>query len=125
MEKIYLSVVIPAYNEEKRIGKTLLDIDRYLSKQQYTYEIIVVNDGAKDKTAQVVNKFANLIKNLRLIDNKKNNGSCRLMLVQSANRADKRPPSLLPDRQRSGNGDINNVKYHCQANESFLLLHKQ
>ncbi|MAF20508.1 MAG: hypothetical protein CMI55_02375 [Parcubacteria group bacterium] len=74
MEKIYLSVIIPAYNEEKRISKTLLDIDRYLSRQKYTYEIIVVNDGAKDKTAQVVNKFANLIKNLRLIDNKKNHG---------------------------------------------------
>lgn len=74
MEKIYLSVIIPAYNEGKRISKTLLDIDHYLSKQDYSYEILVINDGAKDNTAQVVNKFTDLVKNLRLIDNKKNHG---------------------------------------------------
>lgn len=74
MEKIHLSVVIPAYNEEKRISKTLLDIDQYLSGQDYSYEIIVVNDGSTDKTAQIVKKFTNLIKNLKLIDNRQNHG---------------------------------------------------
>ena len=74
MENIYLSVIIPAYKEERRISKTLLDIDQYLSKQDYSYEIIVVNDGSKDKTAEVVNKFANIIKHLKLIDNKENHG---------------------------------------------------
>lgn len=74
MEKPYLSIVIPAYNEEKRIGKTLLDIDLYLSRQNYLYEIIVINDGAKDKTAEIVKKFTGLIKNLKLIDNHENHG---------------------------------------------------
>lgn len=74
MEKVHLSVVIPAYNEEKRISNTLLEIDRYLTKQDYSYEIVVVNDGSTDKTAQVVNKFTNLVKNLKLIDNKENHG---------------------------------------------------
>ncbi|MFH1671268.1 MAG: dolichyl-phosphate beta-glucosyltransferase [Candidatus Portnoybacteria bacterium] len=74
MEKTYLSVIIPAYNEEKGISRTLLDIDQYLSKQKYTYEIIVVNDGSSDNTSGVVNKFSELIKNLRLIDNEKNHG---------------------------------------------------
>lgn len=74
MEKIYLSVVIPAYNEEKQISNTLLDIDHYLSEQNYSYEILVVNDGSKDKTAQVVKKFTDLIKNLKLIDNQENHG---------------------------------------------------
>jgi len=74
MEKIHLSIVIPAYDEEKRISATLLDIDRYLSKQKYTYEIIVVNDGSKDNTAEVVNKTQQLVRNLRLIDNKENHG---------------------------------------------------
>jgi len=72
--KIHLSVVIPAYNEEKRISTTLLDIDRYLSKQIYTYEILVVSDGSKDNTAGVVKKMQELVKNLRLIDNKENHG---------------------------------------------------
>jgi len=74
MEKIYLSVIIPAYNEEKRVSNTILDIDHYLSKQDYTYEIVVVNDGSKDKTAQIVNKLTDLVKHLRLINNKENHG---------------------------------------------------
>ena len=68
MEKIYLSIIIPAYNEEKRISETLLATDHYLSKQDYSYEIIVVNNGSTDKTGQIVKNFTNLIKNLKLID---------------------------------------------------------
>jgi len=71
---MYLSVIIPAYNEEKRIKKTLLAIHDYLSKQSYDYEIIVVNDGSKDKTAEVVSSSMSRIPHLRLIDNKKNHG---------------------------------------------------
>ncbi len=71
---IYLSVIIPAYKEEKRIVNTLREIDKYLSRQSYNYEIIVVNDGAKDKTAEVVKNIMPEIKNLRLIDNKGNHG---------------------------------------------------
>lgn len=52
---IHLSVVIPAYNEEKRLGKTLADVVAYLSRQGYRSELLVVNDGAKDRTADVVN----------------------------------------------------------------------
>lgn len=72
--EIKLSVVIPAYNEEHRIGKSLMELDKYLSKQSYTYEILVVNDGAKDKTADVVREAMKTVKNLRLIDNKENHG---------------------------------------------------
>jgi len=71
---IYLSVVIPAYNEERRISATLLDIDKYLSQQNYSYEIVVVNDGSKDNTAGIVKKTQELVKNLRLIDNQENHG---------------------------------------------------
>ena len=71
---MHLSVIIPAYNEEKRLPKTLTEIDKYLRKQFYDYEIIVVNDGSKDRTAEIVRKLAKEIKNLRLIDNKVNHG---------------------------------------------------
>ena len=60
------SIVIPAYNEEKRIIP-LLDA---LKKYSKTYEIIVVNDGSKDKTSEAVKKY----KNINLIDRKKNKG---------------------------------------------------
>ena len=71
---MHLSVIIPAYNEEKRLPKTLVEIDKYLRKQDYDYEIIVVNDGSKDKTAQIVEDFKSKIANLKLIDNKINHG---------------------------------------------------
>ncbi len=74
MTGLYLSVVIPAYNEERRVPKTLEEIDKYLSKQNYNYEIIVVNDGSKDKTAEVVKEKVFVMRNLKLIDNKENRG---------------------------------------------------
>lgn len=69
-----LSIIIPAYNEEKSISKTLKEINSYLTKQEYKYEILVVNDGSKDKTAQIVKDSIPKIKGLELIDNKKNKG---------------------------------------------------
>jgi len=71
---MHLSVIIPAYNEEKRLSETLEEIDKYLSKQDYNYEILVVNDGSKDRTAEVVEDLKLRIGNLRLISNEKNNG---------------------------------------------------
>jgi len=69
-----LSVIIPAYNEEKRLPKTLKETDEYLRNQNYDYEIIVVNDGSKDGTAKVVKDLQSQIINLRLIDRKENKG---------------------------------------------------
>ena len=62
---MYLSVIIPAYNEEGRIEKTLLSVDNYLSKQGYDYEIIAVNDGSKDKTANIVRNLQFKMQNLK------------------------------------------------------------
>ena len=69
-----LSIVIPAYNEEKRISKTLESLNGYLKNQEYSYEILVVNDGSKDKTADLVTSFEKKIPHLKLIDNVKNKG---------------------------------------------------
>jgi len=74
MPKPYLSVIIPAYNEENRIATTLLDIDKYLSQAEYDYEIIAVSDGSKDNTADIVKKLYPAVKNLRLMENKENKG---------------------------------------------------
>jgi len=49
---VHLSVVIPAYNEEDRIGATLTSIAAYLGKQPYSSEVIVVEDGSRDRTAE-------------------------------------------------------------------------
>lgn len=52
-----LSVVIPAYNEEKRIAETLKSVDQYLQKQAYDYQIVVVVNNSKDKTYDVVKQL--------------------------------------------------------------------
>ena len=74
MEEIRLSVVVPAYNEEKRLPGTLKALDKYLSNQDYKYEIVVVDDGSKDNTAGVTKELSSQMSNLRLVDNKENHG---------------------------------------------------
>lgn len=54
----FLSVVIPAYNEESRIGDTLRSAIDYLGTQAYTWDVLVVDDGSTDDTARVVEEFA-------------------------------------------------------------------
>jgi len=66
--KPYLSVIIPAYNEAKRLPLTLVDIDRHLRGVKYFYEIIVVNNNSTDATAEVVERFSHIIKNLKLLN---------------------------------------------------------
>jgi len=74
MTNFFLSVIIPAYNEEKYLPDTLIDINDFLLNKGFSYEIIVVNDGSTDKTSEVVKKYEKKIKNLVLIDNKDNRG---------------------------------------------------
>ena len=81
-----LSVIVPAYNEELRLPKTLKKIDGYLRKQSYSYEILVVDDGSKDKTGEVAESFREKIKNLRAISYKENKGkgyAVRLGMLQA------------------------------------------
>jgi dolichyl-phosphate beta-glucosyltransferase len=74
MPQPYLSVIIPAYNEAERLPTTLVSVDAYLSSAEYPYEIIVVDDGSKDKTADIVERMAKTIKHLKLLPVEKNRG---------------------------------------------------
>ncbi|HYM12265.1 MAG TPA: dolichyl-phosphate beta-glucosyltransferase [Bryobacterales bacterium] len=55
---MFLSVVIPAYNEERRLPKTLARVVEYLGGRGDGGEIVVVNDGSRDRTAEVARAFA-------------------------------------------------------------------
>ena len=70
----YLSVVIPAFNEEQRITKTLDVVYNYLQKQKYDWELLVVIDGAQDNTLARVQEFAAGRQHIRWIDRKENHG---------------------------------------------------
>ena len=69
---LYVSFVIPAYNEEKRLPKMLDETIEYLKKRQaenseFTYEIIIVDDGSKDNTAKLALNYASTYPEVRLL----------------------------------------------------------
>ena len=62
------SIVIPAYNEEANIRKGVLEIIwKYLKKQKYSWEVLVVDDGSNDSTMELVADFAKKHRGLRLL----------------------------------------------------------
>ena len=71
---MFLSIVIPAYNEEKNLPKTLVNIDQYLQTKNFEAEILVVNDGSTDQTMKVVQEMEESIRELRIVDSPKNHG---------------------------------------------------
>jgi dolichyl-phosphate beta-glucosyltransferase len=73
LEPIY-SIVIPAYNEGARLGATLEKVLAYVRSQQWNAEVIVVNDGSHDNTADIVRSFAEKDAALRLVENPGNRG---------------------------------------------------
>lgn len=74
IDQPFLSVIIPAFNEEKRIKKTLESIRDYLSRQVYKWEVIVVSDGSRDKTAPICEEFSIHNQGFCVIANKENHG---------------------------------------------------
>ena len=74
MNFVDLSIIVPAYNEEHRILPTLDRLHAYLSAQQLRYEIIVVDDGSKDRTAEVVTEKALTVPGLRVVRQLPNRG---------------------------------------------------
>ncbi|MGB7875597.1 MAG: dolichyl-phosphate beta-glucosyltransferase [Anaerolineales bacterium] len=54
----FLSIIIPAYNEEHRLPRTLEQIFAFLGEQNYTAEVLVVENGSKDETFEIASEFA-------------------------------------------------------------------
>jgi dolichyl-phosphate beta-glucosyltransferase len=81
-----LSIVIPAYNEELRLPPTLAKLDAFLRTQPFRYEIVVVDDGSKDNTCDVVTEHTKSIAGLRLVRQFPNRGkgaAVRLGMLQA------------------------------------------
>lgn len=73
-ESPYLSIVVPAYNEETKIGHNLKKILFCLGRKGYSYELIVVDDGSKDETLKVINRIIERDGHIRVLRNEKNYG---------------------------------------------------
>jgi dolichyl-phosphate beta-glucosyltransferase len=68
------SIVIPAYNESQRLRATLEKVLAYVRLQSWDAEIVVVNDGSRDNTAEIVREFAAKNPSVRLVENPGNRG---------------------------------------------------
>jgi dolichyl-phosphate beta-glucosyltransferase len=73
METSY-SFIFPAYNESERLGTSLPQVLDYVRQRQMAAEVIVVNDGSRDNTAEVVREFAGVNPMIRLLENPGNRG---------------------------------------------------
>jgi len=71
---VRLSIIIPAFNEEQRLPKTLEHLRQYLSSASYSSEVLVVDDGSTDGTRRVVKETEKDFPALRLIVNERNRG---------------------------------------------------
>lgn len=67
-------IIIPAYNESARLGRTLERVLAYVSTQSWNAEIIIVNDGSRDDTSELVRRAAQKVPGLRLLNNPVNRG---------------------------------------------------
>lgn len=74
MENPIYSIIIPAYNEGQRLGSSLEKILRHLEQQKWQAEVIVVNDGSTDDTADIAKRFMARSPMVRLVENPGNRG---------------------------------------------------
>ena len=65
--KPFLSIVIPAYNEENRLPNTLEQVFHFLAKQPFASEILVVENGSDDRTFEIAQQFADRLQNVRVL----------------------------------------------------------
>jgi len=72
-----LSVIVPAYNEEKTIIKMLEKLFMVKFEEKIDLEVLVVNDGSKDNTLKLLTKFAETNKNIKVLNNPVNIGKSR------------------------------------------------
>ena len=69
-----ISIVIPAYNERARLGPTLERVLEFTNEQAWDVEVIVVDDGSRDGTADLIREYARSNPSVRLVQNQGNRG---------------------------------------------------
>jgi dolichyl-phosphate beta-glucosyltransferase len=70
MKKNMLSVIIPCYNEEENLKRNILkEVDSFLSKKDFKWEVIISDDGSSDNSREIIKRQIGSLKNFRLVEN--------------------------------------------------------
>jgi len=71
-----LTIVIPAFNEAKKIEATVNEVTEYLSGKGYSYELIIVDDGSEDDTLDIIKRYKSINSNgnIKILENVSNKG---------------------------------------------------
>ena len=72
--KYYLSIIIPSYEEEAQLQLTLPKLRNYLIKQDYPWEVIIVDDGSSDGTSRIPHEIFRKTESVKVLTNPKNRG---------------------------------------------------
>ncbi len=81
MAKPFLSLIIPVSNDADYLPLTLMEADRLFSEKQFSYEIIVVDDGSSDATSTIAKHFGEAMKGIKIIDNTERRGMSTVMHI--------------------------------------------
>lgn len=74
MASTFLSIVIPAHNEEHRLPRTLEQVFAFLARQDYTAEVLVVENGSSDRTLEIAQEFESRHPQLRVLQEERGKG---------------------------------------------------
>jgi len=113
-----LSIVIPAYNEEKVIEKTLRDLLDQAHIQEIEVEIVVVDDGSNDRTYEIIKEIALSEKRINPLSHDKNMGFGKALMTGIKN-STKEKILLVP---ADGQFDAREIGIFCSALDDFDLV---
>jgi glycosyltransferase involved in cell wall biosynthesis len=128
---VELSIIIPAYNEARRIGQTLETLRQYVEQQGWKVEMLVVNDGSTDNTCRIVSEYAASWPVLQLIENRGNRGkgygvqngvrhaTGRIVLFTDADLS--APPEEMPKILDPIRADLVDVTFGSRAIDRSLI----
>ncbi len=133
MKDLYISVIVPCFNEEKIISLTFKKLQNVLEKNKYIYEIIFINDGSIDNTSNILEKIAKSNQNVKIINFSRNFGhqaavtaginNCKgnIAIIIDADLQD--PPEVFPEMIKIYKKEKCNIVYGVRKSrkkESFF-----
>jgi glycosyltransferase involved in cell wall biosynthesis len=118
-----ISIILPAYNEEKNLSVTIESLIKVLKTTPNKYEIIIVNDGSEDKTKEIANQLSENHSEIRSVHHEKNKGYGETQITGfEESKGDY--ITVIPSDNQFFHSDILNYLHHIE-NSDIVLGYRQ